>query len=224
MAARVISRSAPAGADESEPDGPERWELFDFELACAELCGRGHYSMQKYIEIVEEDEYEKWLADQQSYYLQTVRGTEADPFKDGLLEVEIEERRMEFTNAFETALGAEDPSEKTLTLSNVNFATGKDQLTETSVYELDNLVSVLNRYPDVKVEIGGHTDNTGSVDGNQALSQNRADAVGAYLSSKGISNERFVTQGYGPTRPIESNDTEEGKLANRRTEFKIIEQ
>ena len=211
-------------ADPNDPELGERWRNFNFELACAELCGRGHYSMQKYIEIVEEDEYEEWLAEQQSYYLTTVRGTEADPFKDRLLEVEIEERKMEFSNAFETALGAEDAAEKTLTLSNVNFATGSDQLTDDSVYELDNLVNALNRFPNVKVEVAGHTDNTGSVDGNQVLSQQRAAAVGAYLSSKGVANERFVTQGYGPTKPIETNDTEEGRQANRRTEFTIIEQ
>ena len=210
--------------DPDDPDSGERWRNFNFELACAELCGRGHYSMQKYVEIVTEEEYEEWAGKQASYFLQSVRGTENDPYKDQLLGVEIEERRAEFTNAFETALGAEADTDKTVTLNNVNFDSGRDQLTDNSVYELDNLVSVLNRYPDVRLEIGGHTDNTGNADGNLALSQSRADAVGAYLTSKGISNDRFVTRGYGPTKPVESNDTEEGRLANRRTEFSIIEQ
>jgi cytochrome c oxidase subunit 2 len=57
------------------------WEVFDYELACAELCGRGHYSMRRLVRIVEQDEYDAWQAQQQSYYFSNVRGKEDDPWK-----------------------------------------------------------------------------------------------------------------------------------------------
>lgn len=65
-----------------DPNDPEKqlWETFDYELACAELCGNGHFSMRKVVRIVEQAEYDKWLADQKSYYLTAIRNTNEDPY------------------------------------------------------------------------------------------------------------------------------------------------
>ncbi len=73
-----------------------------------------------------------------------------------------------------------------------------------------------------KIEIYGHTDNTGSAEHNQQLSEDRATAVATYLINKGIVNSRIITKGYGSTKPLSSNSTEEGKRKNRRVEFKLV--
>ncbi len=76
--------------DPEDPEGPKRWEAFEFELACAELCGKGHYSMKKIVKIVTPEEYNEWLAAQEekSFYLNEVRGKEGDPFLDKKLSLE----------------------------------------------------------------------------------------------------------------------------------------
>ena len=77
--------------------------------------------------------------------------------------------------------------------------------------------------PNIKVEIGGHTDNVGDDAGNQRLSKSRADAVFEYLLAHGVRADRMLTMGYGETRPIDTNMTDAGKLANRRVEFVIMD-
>ncbi len=77
--------------------------------------------------------------------------------------------------------------------------------------------------PGLAVEIAGHTDSTGSAEHNQDLSQKRAEAVVEYLFSKGIETDRLISTGYGDRKPVGSNDTEEGRAINRRTELTIIE-
>ena len=67
--------------DPSDPESPKRYEAFDFELACAELCGKGHYAMRRVVRIVSEGEYEDWLSKQQSYYESAIKGTDDDPYK-----------------------------------------------------------------------------------------------------------------------------------------------
>ena len=87
--------------------------------------------------------------------------------------------------------------------------------------ELDRLVKLMNDVPGLKVEISGHTDNTGSAKSNQTLSQERAQAVVSYLTSKGIAASRMTAKGYGQDAPIATNDTADGRQQNRRTEFEI---
>jgi outer membrane protein OmpA-like peptidoglycan-associated protein len=77
------------------------------------------------------------------------------------------------------------------------------------------------QYPDIKVTIEGHTDNTGRAETNQKLSESRAASVKKYLVSKGISADRLTTGGFGADRPIEDNKTAAGKAKNRRVEFKL---
>ena len=85
------------------------------------------------------------------------------------------------------------------------------------------MVTLLNDVPALKIEISGHTDNVGAESFNELLSQKRADAVVDYLLSKGIDKKRLLAKGYGQSNPVNSNDTDEGRAANRRTEFEIIE-
>jgi cytochrome c oxidase subunit 2 len=65
--------------DPEDPEGPTKFEDFNYELACAELCGEGHYAMRRTVKIVSEAEYKNWLSEQQSYYEATIKGTEDDP-------------------------------------------------------------------------------------------------------------------------------------------------
>ena len=86
---------------------------------------------------------------------------------------------------------------------------------------MDKLGKYLSENANTVIEISGHTDNIGDKEHNQELSTARAKAVADYLVSKGIEVKRITYKGYGSTRPIASNDTEEGKAQNRRVEIKI---
>ncbi len=110
-----------------------------------------------------------------------------------------------------------------ITLRNVFFDTGKWLVKTESYPELKRVVKLLNSIPSLKIEISGHTDNIGNDDFNKNLSQKRADAVLSYIVNKGISRDRLSSKGLGESMPIESNETEEGRAKNRRTDFKIIE-
>jgi len=107
-------------------------------------------------------------------------------------------------------------------LNNVFFDVDSYDLKSESKVELDKLVEFLKEQGSVKIEIGGHTDNTGNPSANQLLSENRAKSVQAYLVSKGIDPKRLKSKGYGASQPIESNDSDEGRQKNRRTEYRII--
>lgn len=109
----------------------------------------------------------------------------------------------------------------TVVLKNIFFDFNQSTLKEESFVELDKLVDYL-QHNRVKIEIAGHTDDQGSNEYNDKLSQNRAKAVHDYLVEKGIAEERLAYKGYGKRKPIADNATEEGRAANRRTEFVII--
>jgi OmpA-OmpF porin, OOP family len=87
---------------------------------------------------------------------------------------------------------------------------------------LDSVATAVKKYPGSKVVIEGHTDNVGSADYNQKLSESRATAVRAYLVSKGLSSNRIQAHGYGKARPVASNETDEGRERNRRVEIVIV--
>lgn len=106
-------------------------------------------------------------------------------------------------------------------LKNIFFDTDKYDLRPESLIELDKLVSLLKTNPTLHIEISGHTDNQGSAEYNLNLSRNRARAVYDYLISKNIGSDRLTYAGYGLTQPIDTNNTEEGRANNRRTEFKV---
>ncbi|TPG40364.1 OmpA family protein [Sphingomonas koreensis] len=87
---------------------------------------------------------------------------------------------------------------------------------------LDQVSQVLSQYNETYIDVYGHTDSTGSDAYNQQLSEQRARSVAGYLESHGVQNERIGTRGFGESQPIATNDTDEGRAANRRVEIKIV--
>jgi outer membrane protein OmpA-like peptidoglycan-associated protein len=110
----------------------------------------------------------------------------------------------------------------TVVLKNIFFDFDKTELLPESRVELARLIDLLNKNPRMKIEIGGHTDNRGTREYNQKLSENRAKAVYTYLIEHGIDKARLSYKGYGMEKPIDTNDTDEGRANNRRTEFTVI--
>jgi outer membrane protein OmpA-like peptidoglycan-associated protein/tetratricopeptide (TPR) repeat protein len=109
-----------------------------------------------------------------------------------------------------------------IVLKNIFFDFNKSTLRPESKGELDRLITLLNEVPSLKIEISGHTDNVGSALYNQQLSESRAKSVVEYLISQGIDQNRLIYKGYAMTQPVATNDTEEGRQMNRRTEFKVL--
>ena len=108
-------------------------------------------------------------------------------------------------------------------LNNIYFETGKSLIKADYSTDLDKLIQFLNDNPATRLEIQGHTDNTGSVTLNNKLSQARAESVVKYLNLKSIALDRLTPKGYGQSMPITTNATEEGRQKNRRVEMKVIE-
>jgi outer membrane protein OmpA-like peptidoglycan-associated protein len=108
-------------------------------------------------------------------------------------------------------------------LKNIFFDVGKSELKTQSVAELEKILDLLKSNGHLKVQINGHTDNTGNVTMNKSLSLKRASSVVEYLVGKGVDSNRVSAKGFGSERPIVSNDDEEGgREINRRTEIEII--
>lgn len=126
--------------------------------------------------------------------------------RNGCPEVKIEEKERVILN---TAMRA------------VQFETGKADLKANSSKILDQIVSILKKYPAAKLRISGHTDNVGEADKNLLLSRSRARSCYDYLVSQGIRTTRLSHAGYGMKRPIDTNDTDQGRRKNRRVEFDL---
>lgn len=107
-------------------------------------------------------------------------------------------------------------------LYNISFESGKWNLNDVCRRELDRIVKLLNDNPTARIEIGAHTDSKGSAQANLVLSQKRAKSVFVYLTTKKIPAKRFLSKGYGEAKPIASNETEEGRAANRRFELVVL--
>jgi outer membrane protein OmpA-like peptidoglycan-associated protein len=107
-------------------------------------------------------------------------------------------------------------------LKNIFFETGKFDLKKESEAELDNLVELLKENNTMVIQINGYTDNVGKPADNLALSNNRSKSVVAYLVRKGIEPARLLSKGFGETRPVSDNNTDEGRAKNRRTELQVI--
>lgn len=107
-------------------------------------------------------------------------------------------------------------------VNDIKYATNSAAITRSSEYILDELIGFLKDNPSVRIEVQGHTDNVGGMDQNMALSNDRAFTVKEYLQAHGIAGARLTSKGFGPTKPVASNDTEAGRAENRRTEFVIV--
>jgi OOP family OmpA-OmpF porin len=110
----------------------------------------------------------------------------------------------------------------TVRLKNIYFDFDKTSLKNESFTELDKVVDFLKQNASVEIEISGHTDNKGSDEYNETLSQGRSEAVVSYIISQGIDGYRLSAHGYGEAKPIDTNDSEEGRANNRRVEFTVM--
>jgi outer membrane protein OmpA-like peptidoglycan-associated protein len=106
--------------------------------------------------------------------------------------------------------------------SNITFALNSADLNAQFFNALDGVSMVLKEYDKTVIEVAGHTDSSGSDQYNQALSERRAQAVAGYLGSHGVKTQRLITIGAGEGHPVASNDTEQGRSANRRVELTIV--
>lgn len=109
-----------------------------------------------------------------------------------------------------------------VSLNNIYFEVGKSDLLPASYSELQRLAELMQARPTMRIEVHGHTDNQGSAEFNQALSEARAKAVADYLVGQGISPTRLMWKGYGAAVPVDSNDTPEGRQRNRRVEYSVV--
>lgn len=110
-----------------------------------------------------------------------------------------------------------------ISLKGVNFATNSATLTPGSEAILEEAAATLIKRGDVRVEVAGHTDNTGSAARNRVLSQQRAETVMRYLVAKGVNPANLAARGYGPDRPVADNRTASGRAANRRVELEVLQ-
>jgi OOP family OmpA-OmpF porin len=154
-------------------------------------------------------------------------GCPPDADKDGIVDAKDKcVNDPETKNGFEDQDGCPDELPKevkafTGVIKGIFFDLDKATIKEASNKQLDKAVEVLSEYPDLKIEISGHTDNTGTVEHNKTLSMARADAVKAYLVGKGVAEDRIATRGAGSDEPIDDNAKAEGRAKNRRIEFAI---
>jgi OOP family OmpA-OmpF porin len=138
----------------------------------------------------------------------------------------------ETVNGFQDADGCPDEvpaavKKFTGVIKGINFKTGSAEILKTSNKTLDNALKIMNDFPDIKLEIQGHTDDAKIKKGsafadNMALSQARADSVKAYFVGKGIADDRLVAKGFGETVPIDPRKSAAARAKNRRVEFKLI--
>jgi len=137
-------------------------------------------------------------------------------------------REPETVNQFEDADGCPDRRPKEIeefsgVIKGIQFDFGKATIRESSFELLDRAVEVLKKYPELRLEISGHSDSVGSRKTNLNLSQKRADAVKTYLVKNGVDEGRLETRGVGPDEPVADNGTEAGRAENRRIEFKLLD-
>ncbi|MGR3809939.1 OmpA family protein [Jiulongibacter sp. NS-SX5] len=125
--------------------------------------------------------------------------------KDGLITSALFEEEMDMNGK--------------IALYGILFETGKATLKDESKHELSLVVEYLQKYPNINIYVAGHTDDTGSLDLNMELSQQRAEAVITYLTDQGVNQNRMHANGVGPFAPVTTNETEEGKKLNRRVEI-----
>ena len=129
----------------------------------------------------------------------------------------IMEEDIELTDFSNITMG------NSIILNNVHFESGKSELLSRSFRELDQLVKTLKQNNSMKIEIQGHTDNTGSSSSNKTLSEKRAETVVSYVIDNGIQKNRLTFSGQGDSKPISDNSTESGRKKNRRVEYVVVE-
>ena len=112
---------------------------------------------------------------------------------------------------------------QSIRLNNIFFDFAKATLRDESFHELDRILPYFEKFPDLKIELSGHTDDVGSNEANQKLSEARANSVREYLIQQGVRIDKIEAVGYGETNPVATNETDEGRQLNRRVEFMVLE-
>jgi OOP family OmpA-OmpF porin len=147
------------------------------------------------------------------------QGCELDGDRDGVVD-RLDKCPNSRPGAKVDANGCEAP--EITVLKGVTFATNSATLTPGSMAVLDETAATLVSNPEVKAEVAGHTDNTGSAARNRVLSQQRAESVRRYLVSKGANAANLTARGYGPDQPVADNRNAQGRSANRRVELRVL--
>lgn len=160
------------------------------------------------------------------YYKLTYKAPECE----GIHTLNVSLKLPELNNATYTDFGIYDKSVfnkftplNSITFVDIHFETGKFEVLEESYSEIQKIATSLLNSKSIKIEIRGHTDDVGSEDDNQNLSEQRAKSVKKVLISMGIDPNRMTTKGFGESKPIVPNTTPENRAKNRRTEFVIID-
>lgn len=156
---------------------------------------------------------------------QTARATEEEALNSILLAFEYYLHYLNFNrdDLYREIYLAPLEKEVSFVLKNINFDFDKHDLREDAFPELNKVLELLYNNPDIRIEISAHTDDKGSMEYNEALSQRRANSVVDYLISKNIDKNRLESRGYAFRKPIVPNDSELNRFINRRVEFKIID-
>jgi len=135
---------------------------------------------------------------------------------------ELEKQKSEALAKQKAKLAAKERIIHLLQIENIEFETAKGTLTNKGKGTVDKLADILEQYSDIKIEIAGHTDSDGSESFNQKLSQSRVETVKGRLISRGVNANRLTAKGYGETKPLVPNTTDENKQKNRRVEIIIL--
>ena len=129
-----------------------------------------------------------------------------------------------FNNRCLSANTQSTPIQGSINVESILFDTNSDVIKPESYIIIEKLFQKLTQFPNMEIEIGGHTDSVGDAAENQSLSQRRSDSVKKALIEKGIDGSRLVARGYGEYKPLYTNSTAEGRKKNRRTEIKVLKQ
>ena len=141
--------------------------------------------------------------------------------KKNALEYEIKDC-YSFEEMYNLVKTGKDVKNMRICVFDMNFQFASSELMPSAEQYLDNVIGMMKAYPGMQITINGHTDNIGSAESNQTLSEQRAQAVFDYLVSHGIDARRMTCNGYGLRYPIDTNDTDEGRARNRRVEIEVV--
>lgn len=218
---RELLKSNPHWASIDPETNEPRYTKFNYELACAELCGKSHYGMMTPAHVVTQAKFDEWAKSQKPYYeankekIQAwlaARNITANPSTP-----KVEENHTAFN--FDEVMKKGIDKDAVYETSAIEFASGSAELNAKSKATLDQLATLLAKNEGNTINLSAHTDSDGDDAKNMELSQKRAEACLAYLITKGVKAERVAAKGYGETKPVADNATAEGKQKNRRTEF-----
>ncbi|MFC2124574.1 OmpA family protein [Bacteroidota bacterium] len=166
------------------------------------------------------DRYEIEATSDKGYFFAS---TSIEVSKDGIKTEDLEDEVVNISGAELEMKLTPITENQSLNLNDILFESNSAQLSEVSFLELERVIDVMVKNPTMKVEVSAHTDDVGSEIYNGALSQRRADAVVDYLSANNVPFNRFEAKGYGESRPLVPNDTNDNRAKNRRVELKVLE-